>query len=256
MNDAETPRPLPPDRLYRACPASDLPFETTAEIAPIEDGIGQKRAAAAVRVALGMKHGGYNLFALGPAGTGKFAFVHSAVEKASAAWPVPSDWCYVNNFAEPHRPRALSLPAGRARPLAHDMDRLIEELRLALPAAFDSDEYRNRKAVIQERLKERQEQGFGALQARARAQDVAIVRTPMGLALAPIRDGEVLSPQDFEQLSAEEKQRRQQAIRAHAKGTRGVPAGDSPLGEGAARTDARARPGGHPGRGRPADRGG
>jgi Lon-like LonC helical domain len=87
------------------------------------------------------------------------------VEKASATWPVPSDWCYVNNFAEPHRPRALRLPPGRGRPLRGDIEGLIEELKLALPAAFESEEYRNRKAVIQEHFKERQEQGFNALQA-------------------------------------------------------------------------------------------
>jgi Lon-like LonC helical domain len=92
-----------------------------------------------VHLALGMKHGGYNLFALGPAGIGKYAFVHKAVEKASATWPVPSDWCYVNNFAEPHRPRALRLPAGRGRPLRGDIEGLIEELKLALPAAFESE---------------------------------------------------------------------------------------------------------------------
>ena len=216
MNELVRSRPpapsqVPPELLYRACPLDQLAFETTADLEPIEDGIGQKRAAAAVHVALGMKHGGYNLFALGPAGTGKYAFVRKALERASASWPVPSDWCYVNNFAEPHRPRALRLPPGRARPLRDDVERLIEELKLALPAAFESEEYRNRKAVIQEQFKEKQEQAFNALQERAREQSLAIIRTPMGLALAPIRDGEVLSPQEFEQLPPEEKQRRQQA---------------------------------------------
>jgi lon-related putative ATP-dependent protease len=206
------PAPLPAERLHRTCRADELGFETTAEVEPIWDGIGQKRADAAVRLALGMKHRGYNLFALGPAGAGKFAFVHSAAEKAAATWPLPSDWCYLNNFAEPHRPRALALPAGRARALALDMEHLVEDLRAALPAAFESEEYRNRKTVIQEHAKERQEQVFSDLQSRARQQDVALVRTPMGLALAPIRDGEVLSPQEFEQLPAEDKQRRQQSF--------------------------------------------
>jgi hypothetical protein len=119
MNELMRPRPpappqVPPELLYRACPLDQLPFETTADLEPIDDGIGQKRAAAAVHVALGMKHGGYNLFALGPVGTGKYAFVRKALERASASWPVPPDWCYVNNFAEPHRPRALRLPPGRA----------------------------------------------------------------------------------------------------------------------------------------------
>lgn len=205
------PQPIPPELLYRVCRPEELAFETTAELPPVEDGIGQKRAASALRLALGMQHPGYNLFALGEHGAGKYAFVRGAVEKAQASWPAPSDWCYVNNFAEPHKPHALRLPAGRARPLRDDVDRLIEELRLALPAAFESEEYRNRKTVIQEQFKERQEQGFHALQERAKRCDVAILRTPMGLALAPLRDGEVLGPQEFEALTAEEKQQRQQA---------------------------------------------
>lgn len=209
--DAPTPRAIPPQLLYRVCPPEVLPFDSTAELPPVEDGIGQKRAAQALRLALGMRHAGYNLFALGPHGTGKYAFVRNAVEKAQAAWPAPSDWCYVNNFAEPHKPSALRLPAGRARPLRDDVERLIDELRLALPAAFESEEYRNRKTVIQEQFKEKQEQGFQALQERAKQRDVAILRTPMGLALAPIREGEVLSPQEFGALSPDEKQQRQQA---------------------------------------------
>jgi lon-related putative ATP-dependent protease len=202
---------VPPELLYRACPPETLSFENTEDLAPIEDGIGQERAAQAVRLALGMRHAGYNLFALGPHGVGKYPFVRSAVEKARVTWPAPSDWIYVNNFAEPHKPRAIRLPAGRARPLRDDVERLIEELRLALPEAFESEEYRNRKSVIQEHFREKQEQGFQALQQRAKQRDVAILRTPMGLALAPVREGEVLSPQEFEALSAEEKEQRKQA---------------------------------------------
>ena len=214
MNDTaapSAPQPVPPELLYRTCPPDELPFATTAELAPLADGIGQKRAAAALHLSLGMRHPGYNLFALGPHGTGKYAFVRDAVEKARASWPAPSDWCYVNNFSEPHKPRALRLPAGRARPLRGDVEHLIDELRLALPAAFESEEYRNRRNVIQEHLKERQEQGFQGLQERGREREVAILRTPMGLAIAPIRNGEVLSPQEFDALSPEEKQQRKQA---------------------------------------------
>lgn len=209
--ETEKSEAVPPELLYRVCPPEALSFQSTGELEPIEDGIGQERAAQAFRLALGMRHAGYNVFALGPHGVGKYPFVRSAVEKARAKWPVPSDWIYVNNFAEPHKPRSIRLPAGRAQVLREDVERLIEELRLALPAAFESEEYRNRKTVIQEQFKEKQEQGFHALQERARQRDVAILRTPMGLALAPVREGEVLSPQEFEALSTEEKQQRKQA---------------------------------------------
>ena len=32
--------------------------------------------------------------------------------RCAAAESVPPDWCYVNNFDEPHKPRALQLPSG------------------------------------------------------------------------------------------------------------------------------------------------
>jgi lon-related putative ATP-dependent protease len=203
--------PLAPDMLYTVCDRQRLPFATTAELAPSDEVIGQGRAAQAVHFAIGIRHSGYNLFALGPIGAGKSRFVRRAVEAATASWPVPQDWCYVNNFSEPHRPRALGLPAGRGRPFHDDLDRLVEELRLAIPAAFESEEYRNRRNVIQEHFRERQEEAFGELQSRARDRDVALIRTPLGLALAPIREGEVLSPKEFEDLEPEDKKRRQAA---------------------------------------------
>ncbi|HOT83715.1 MAG TPA: AAA family ATPase, partial [Candidatus Defluviicoccus seviourii] len=205
------PSALPAEALFAACDETLLPFATTAELPAGGDIVGQGRATEALRLALGMKAAGYNLFALGPSGVGKFTFVRHAVEKAARRWPTPPDWCYINNFAEPHRPKALELPSGRGRPLQQDAERLIEELQQAIPAAFETDEYRNRKSAIQEQFKERQEETFSALQAQGREHDVALIKTPMGLALAPTKDGDVLSPQDFEQLSDEEKQRRQQA---------------------------------------------
>jgi len=205
------PAPLAADALSTRCDPSTLPFETTADLEPLDEMAGQDRAAQAVRFAAGMVQGGYNLFALGPEGIGKHGFVRRYLETAAAEAPVPDDWCYVHNFAEPRRPRALRLPAGKGRPFSDAMDQLVEELRLAIPAAFESDEYRNRRSVIQEQFKERQEEALGALQAKAKEQDIALIHTPVGLALAPIRDGEVLSPQEFEQLPEEDKKRRKEA---------------------------------------------
>jgi hypothetical protein len=65
------PSPLPTETLYRVCNSTKLPFETTAELEPVDTVVAQDRAALAIRFAVGMKHGGYNLFAVGPAGTGK-----------------------------------------------------------------------------------------------------------------------------------------------------------------------------------------
>jgi len=199
---------LPVEALYTRCDPAALPFETTAELEPLEEIGGQRRTAEAVRFAVGMAHDGYNLFAFGPEGTGKYSFIRRYLERAASEASTPPDWCYVNNFEEPHRPKALNLPAGNACPFRDDMAQLVEELKLAIPAAFESDEHRNRKPAIQEQFKERQEEGFGKLQARAKEHDIALIRTPVGLALAPIRDGEVLNPKEFDALPEDEKQSR------------------------------------------------
>src|SRR5438045_3035462 len=81
------------------------------------------------------------------------------------------------------------LPPGRGAALAAAMKRLVEELRAALPAAFERDEYRARHAAVEQQFRQRSEQAFGALQQRAQTQDIALLRTPTGLALAPSRDG-------------------------------------------------------------------
>jgi hypothetical protein len=173
-------KPLRPEQMFTACDAAELGFETTNELEPLEGVIGQDRAVQALSFAIGMGHEGYNLFALGPEGTGKASLVISTLERRAAEQPVPGDWCYVNNFAEPHRPRALGLPPGKGRPFRTDMERLIEELRGAIPAAFESDEYRNRKSVIEERVKEHHEEVFTQLQERAKGRDIAVIRTPVG----------------------------------------------------------------------------
>ena len=212
-----SPRSLAPRFLYTPCDPDDFPFATTAEIDPVEDVIGQDRAVSAVRFAIGMKHHGFNLFAMGPEGTGKFSLIRRFLELRAGNEPVPDDWCYVNNFDEPHRPRALRLPPGLAAPLAAEMTRLVDELRAAIPAAFESDAYRARRGAIDGHFKERQEQAFNGLQEKAQAQDIALVRTQVGLALAPMEKGDVLSPQDFEKLPHEDQERRTRAMEALQK---------------------------------------
>lgn len=207
------PSPLTADQLYRRCDAAALPFASTAELAPADGPLGQDRAVAAVRFAIGMRSSGYNLYALGPVGTGKLALVRQFLAQAAAEQPVPDDWCYVNNFAEPHRPKALRLPAGQAQAFRKEMEHLVEELAAALPAAFEGEEYRTRRQVIEEQWKERHEAAFGEVQKRAAEHSVALIRTPVGLALAPVRDGEVLSPDEFGKLP-EDEQHRYKAVMA------------------------------------------
>ena len=204
---AEPGRPLPAALLYQRCDPSELPFELVSELEEPSRPIGQDRAVDAVEFAVQMRRKGYNIYALGPSGTGKHTIVEGLLRARAETAPTPPDWCYVNNFTDPAKPRRLRLPSGRASGLCEAMRRLVEELRAALPAAFERDDYRARREVIDQQFRGRNEHAFGELQRRAEEQGIAMLRTPMGLALAPRRNGKVLTPEMFEALPESERDR-------------------------------------------------
>ena len=198
---------LPVEALRRRCDPARFPFKTTDKAEPIDGVLGQDRAVAAIEFGIGIKRPGYNLFALGPPGTGRHTLVREFLQAAAAGQPVPPDLCYINNFSEPQKPKVMALPAGRAAPLRDAMDQLVRELRTALPAVFESEDYRTRRQLIEGEFKRRQEEMFEALQTRAKERDIALMRTPVGLMFAPVHDGEVIKPEEFEKLPAAEQTR-------------------------------------------------
>lgn len=207
-----TIEPLPPQALYRSCDPQQFPFNTTSELEELTDVIGQPRAVNAVRFGIDIRRQGYNLFALGPVGIGKYSTVRHFLDSKAAAEPVPPDWCYVNNFAEPQEPQLLQFPSGRASVFRNEMDRLVEELRSAIPAVFESEDYRARKQVIEHEIKERQEKAFDDLRHEASDKGIAIARTPAGIIVAPMKEGELVSPEEFEALPKEEHERLESAM--------------------------------------------
>jgi len=202
-----TAQPLKAEQLRQICDPSQFDFETTAELEDLNEIVGQERAVEAIQFGIGIQREGYNLFALGPSGTGKRTTTRQFLDQRAAAEPTPSDWCYVNNFEQPHKPRALRLPPGQGVVLRKDMEQLVEELRSAIPAAFESEDYRTRKQEVEEEFKERQEKVFGEIQKQAQERGIALIRTPVGLAFAPLREGEVISPDEFQKLPEEERKR-------------------------------------------------
>ncbi|OAN59541.1 Lon protease family protein [Magnetospirillum moscoviense] len=197
---------LEPERLYTVCDPDQLNFASTADLEDTDEPIGQDRAVQSIRFAIGMAHRGFNLFALGPEGTGRRSLVMQYLLQAAADQPAPDDWVYVNDFQNAHRPNPLRLPPGRGPGLKKDMAELMTELGQALPAAFEAEEYRARRQAIEASLKEHQDENFQNVGAEAAEKSVALIRTPVGLALAPMRDGEVLSPDEFQKLSEEDQE--------------------------------------------------
>jgi len=205
---------LEPQALYRGCDPEQFQFKTSAELDDLKVSIGQARAVEAVEFGTGIHREGYNLFAAGPTGTGKFKMVSDFLRQKAAAEPIPSDWCYVNRFDDPQKPCALELPPGQAVGLRQAMERLVEDLRSSIPAAFETEDYRTRKQVIEEEVKEHHTKVFDDLQQQGQEKGIALVRTPGGLAFAPMQKNEVMDPEEFQKLPQQERERIEKDIKA------------------------------------------
>lgn len=206
------PLPLQPQQLHHPCDSGQFGFQTTADLEDLTEIIGQMRAMDAIRFGTGIRHDGYNLFVLGPSGIGKNSVVRQFLEKKAEGEHKPDDWCYINNFALPHKPKVLRLPSGRGEELRQRMEQLVDYLRSAIPALFEGDEYHAKAGAIKEEFSKRQEETIKELSDDAEKQQIALLRTPEGFAFAPVRDHEVIPPDEYEKLPEEERQRVEAAI--------------------------------------------
>ena len=215
-------RRLQPAELASRCdPDSIAPvlaaLDDDAEQAEI---VGQERARRAIEFGLAMRRDGHHLFVMGGPGTGKRSLVRRAItaQAGQAGQGAPDsraprqDWVYVNNFDAPHRPIALALPAGRGAQLRADAIALVDELRTTIPAAFESEEYAAELERINTDAKERAEHGLLELNESAQAQGLVMLRTPVGFTFAPRKGEEVMPPQDYEALPADERARLEKAV--------------------------------------------
>jgi lon-related putative ATP-dependent protease len=199
-----------PDLLRRLC-ALPADFSQDTE-AKVDAHIGQQRAIDAIRFGIAMRKEGYNIFVLGPIGSNRHELVNDLVTAEAKARGAPHDWCYVNNFSNPERPQSLRFPAGQGREFREDMRHLIEELQLAIPAAFEGDDYRNQLRAIEEDTKSKVEEQWKSLNERAAEEGIGVLQTPTGYVLAPIIDGKVIGDKEFNKLPEEKRKQIEAAI--------------------------------------------
>lgn len=195
------------EALCNRCDPDRFEFETTEELEELTDIIGQPRASEAIDFGIGIQQSGYNIFAFGPPGRTKREFIESHFNQQAKDGAVPPDWIYVYNFEESHKPNAIRMPPGKGSEFREDTNKLIEDLRTALSSAFESDEYRSRVEEVQREFRDTQEKALEDLRKKAEEEGMTMVRTPVGFVFAPVRDGEVVSPEEFQELPEEDRER-------------------------------------------------
>ena len=183
-----------------------LGFADTSELSPLEEPLGQTRAKEALDFGLKIKSHGFNIYASGPLGTGKWAIIQKQVQQVALSMPTPSDWCYVHNFLAPSTPLCLSFPASKGREFKQAMGFVIQSLQRDLPLAFETRKYLEaRSKVIQER-DGKKEALFKEVSQEARTRGFGFKEDPVGFTLVPMRGGKPLGEEDRAKLTEAQQQ--------------------------------------------------
>jgi len=139
-----------------------------------------------------------------PGSLDKHEIVKKLLKKKALLKPVPNDICYVNNFSETNKPIILNLKPGVCKEFKKDMKDLLEILKSAIPAAFESEEYNARKKMIEDEYKKRSDLLYKKLESKSRNMEIALVRTPAGIMFVPLKEnGQLMTPEEFQELPSD-----------------------------------------------------
>jgi lon-related putative ATP-dependent protease len=188
---------LPAEKLRLECDPKLMQCETTQELVPLREIIGQKRAVRALKFGLGIRERGFNVYVAGFPGTGRTTAVKNFLEDLAKTQPVPSDWCYVNNFSNEYQPKAIKLPAGKGKDFQRDMKNFIDEARRALAKTFESEDYAAKREATVKTVEDQSKELINQLNAAAQKAGFIIQSTRVGLLLIPLIKGKPASDQEL-----------------------------------------------------------
>ncbi len=197
------PKELLAESLYHKCGPGIFEFKTTDELPALEKVLGQPRALRALELGCEVTGPGFNIFVSGLTDSGRTTLTRDYIKRKAENEPIPNDWCYVNNFDNPYRPKAISLPPGQASLLKEELKELVIRCQKEIGAAFLSEEYINERNRLTKASLEKQEEEFQQLQDSARGSNFSILRTTSGFKLVPTAKGKPLSPKELDHLSEE-----------------------------------------------------
>ena len=174
--------------------------ETTEELEPIKDGIGQERGIKALEFGLNVDIKGYNLYLEGPAGVGKTMYTKKFLKQKAEKEKAPNDWVYIYNFENPNEPIAVSFPSGQGKIFQTTMENFVKDIRRDIKKTFNNDDFEKEKKIIKQEFEEKREKLLEKLNQKTMMQGFKVQSTENGIYMMPVLDGKTLEEEEFENL--------------------------------------------------------
>ncbi len=188
------------------CNPNVFKFDSTEELSPIQEGIGQDRGIKALEFGIQVDVKGYNLYLEGPSGVGKTMYTKNYLEKIAAKKKAPSDWCYIYNFDNPNEPIAVELPVGQGKEFKEAMDGFIKEIRKDIKQTFNTDDFEKEKSLIKQEYEAKRSILLEKLNLEAAKYNFHVHTAQNGIYMMPIVDGKPVEEDEFEKLDDKLKQ--------------------------------------------------
>ncbi|HTS13094.1 MAG TPA: ATP-binding protein [Candidatus Limnocylindrales bacterium] len=208
-NSAPKHQTLPPEKLRWRCDPAQVPFETTADIAPVSGDFGQERALRALRMGVELTASGYNLFVCGLSGTSRGGMIVRMIEEMRPQSELAPDRCYVNNFKNLDRPRLLTLPRGHANAFKKEVESGIDFLRRRIPQVFEGEPFQRQKTRIVERFTLREKELMDDFTRRIAREQFALGRMQVGAValpeIFPVLEGQMVPIEEIPKMVQEGK---------------------------------------------------
>lgn len=200
------PSSLTADQVSTRIDSGKLAFKSSAELQPFNGVLGQERAENAIRFGIAMDRPGYNIYAMGDSGTGRSSYIRKYLKAQAAQQQAPSDWCYVNHFANPREPKVLELPPTKANAFKAILDELINNLLATFPAVFEHPSYQQQKSTIDHAFNRKYDKALELVEKEALKANTAVYRDSSAISFTPLKEGKALDESEFAQLAEPERE--------------------------------------------------
>jgi lon-related putative ATP-dependent protease len=185
------------EKARKKCTTEIANCNSTAELEPLTQIIGQDRAVKALQFGLKMRDGGFNIYVSGMSGTGRKTAIVGFLQEKAKEMPVPPDWCYVNNFKDQTQPNALKLPAGKGKVFQGDMDKFTDDVKRELQKAFESEDYAQKRASTVKKFDDEKTELWQEINQKANEAGFFLQRSPIGIAITPVINGQPIADEQF-----------------------------------------------------------
>jgi endopeptidase La len=154
--------------------------------------IGQDRAIKALETGLNIKEEGYNIFAIGEAGTGRNTAIRTLLSAYRPKDKELQDIGYAYNFNSPSEPRLLYFPRGKSEEFKKELQKAIKSIKTKLEALMSTGKMVYESHRLKEKIELEEIEPIARFEQKIKEQGFKMIKQKEGISsqtLFPLIDG-------------------------------------------------------------------